>query len=63
MNTGIDQPAGIGELDAAHLPFEELDPEALLEPGDLVAQRGGRDMEFERRLRETQMASRGLEGA
>ncbi len=47
----------------AVLPDEQAYPEFLLETFDLMADRGLRDVELGRRLREAQMPGGGLEGA
>ena len=47
----------------AVLPDEQADPEFLLEPPDLMADRGLGDVQFGRRKGEAQVPGRGLEGA
>ena len=47
----------------AVLADEQADAEFLLQPLDLMADRGLRDVQFGGRLRKTQMPGRGLEGA
>ena len=47
----------------AVLADEQADPEFLFQPFDLMADRGLRDVQLGRRLREAQMPGRGLEGA
>ena len=63
MQAGIDQPAGIGQLDRAGAAVKQRQAELLLQRADLVAERGGRDVQFVGRLGEAQMAGDRLEGA
>jgi len=47
----------------AVLPDEQANPQFLLEPPDLMADRGLRDVQFGSRIGEAQMPGRRLEGA
>jgi hypothetical protein len=47
--------AGGGESDRPWMPIEELESKLAFEPGDLLAQRGLRDVEPFRRPREVQL--------
>src|SRR5437899_10032212 len=51
------------QLQLTVLADEQANAELFLEPLDLVADRGLRDVQLGRRLRKTQMPGRGLEGA
>ena len=63
LQAGIELPPRRGERNRAHAALEQFQPEQILEPADLVAQRAGGDVQLQRRLGEAQMPRRGLEGA
>ena len=63
MQAGIDQPAGIGQFDRAGAAVKQRQAELLLQRADLVAERGGRHVQFVGGLGEAQMAGDRLEGA
>ena len=63
VQPGIDQPARIGQLDRAGAAMEQRQAELLLQRADLMAERGGRHMQFVGGFGETQMPRDRLEGA
>ena len=60
---GLIIPGLRGQSQCAVLPDEQPDPQFLLEPPDLMADRGLGNIQFARRIGEAQMPRRGLEGA
>jgi len=63
MQPRIQEPPSVGQLDASGTPNEQREAQHFLEPADLVAERGGRHMQFLARPRQAEMARRGLERA
>ena len=62
-DAGLNQACSLGQLDGTRAAHEQLQAEQVLQPADLVAERGRRDVQFFRRLGEAQMACGRLEGA